>query len=164
MEPEDWKPPAIVGAGVREIRMREGSGAYRVIYLASLRDAIDVLRAFQKKTRRTAQWGSPWRGDSRVGSEALMAKRTFKSVCDALETDAESAANVRLRSELMMALRSRVEACNAAQAKAAKRLHVTQPRLNDLLRGRIDKFSLDALVALAEPAGLKIDLRIRAAA
>ena len=93
-----------------------------------------------------------------------MEKRVFKSVWDALEDSPEQATNMRLRSELMMALHARVEGWNTTQARAAKRLRITQPRLNDLLRGRIDKFSLDALVALAEHAGLDVRLKVRAAA
>jgi len=54
-EPSDWKPMPSVGPGVREIRVREASGAYRVIYVAHLEAAIYVLHAFQKKTQRTAQ-------------------------------------------------------------------------------------------------------------
>lgn len=93
-----------------------------------------------------------------------MKPRAHESVWDALEDSAEQAANLRLRSELMIALRAQVEAWRITQARAAKRLRITQPRLNDLLRGRIDKFSLDALVALAEHAGLAVRLRVRAAA
>lgn len=55
LDPDDWKPMKSVGSGVREIRVREPSGAYRVIYLAMLEDAVYVLHAFQKKTRATAQ-------------------------------------------------------------------------------------------------------------
>jgi phage-related protein len=54
-DPEDWKPFKTVGKGVREIRIREESGAFRVIYLATLEDTILVLHAFQKKTQQTAQ-------------------------------------------------------------------------------------------------------------
>jgi len=93
-----------------------------------------------------------------------MKARAYRSVWDALEDSPEQAANMRLRSELMIALRAQVEAWDTTQARAARRLRITQPRLNDLLRGRIDKFSLDALVSLAEHAGLKVRLRIRAAA
>jgi predicted XRE-type DNA-binding protein len=93
-----------------------------------------------------------------------MKARMFKSVWDALEDSPEQAANMRLRSELMIALRTQVEAWDTTQAQAAKRLRITQPRLNDLLRGRIAKFSLDALVAVAEHAGLDVRLKVRAAA
>jgi phage-related protein len=54
-DPSDWKPMPTIGAGVREIRVREAGGAYRLIYIATLPDAIHVLHAFQKKSRKTAQ-------------------------------------------------------------------------------------------------------------
>ncbi|MER9335298.1 type II toxin-antitoxin system RelE/ParE family toxin [Mesorhizobium sp. M0293] len=54
-DPDDWKPLQIVGAGVREIRVREASGAFRVIYLATLEDRVLVLHAFQKKTQATSK-------------------------------------------------------------------------------------------------------------
>jgi predicted XRE-type DNA-binding protein len=64
----------------------------------------------------------------------------------------------------MIAVRSKIEGWNVNQTEAAQRLGLTQPRLNDLMRGRIDKFSLDALINLAEPAGLAVQLKIRNAA
>ena len=93
-----------------------------------------------------------------------MARRTFTSVWDALEDTAAEAANMRARSELMIAIRSKIERWKISQGEAARRLGVTQPRLNDLLRGRIDKFSLDALINLAGPAGLAVRLEIGEAA
>jgi phage-related protein len=54
-DPHDWKPMKTVGPGVREIRIRDASGAFRVIYLAAMDDVIVVLHAFQKKTQATAQ-------------------------------------------------------------------------------------------------------------
>jgi len=53
-DPPDWKPMASIGPGVREIRIRDASGIYRVIYLATVGDFIHVLHAFQKKTQTTA--------------------------------------------------------------------------------------------------------------
>jgi phage-related protein len=55
LEPSDWKPMRNVGSGVREIRVREAAGTFRVLYVASLADAVYVLHAFQKKTRATAK-------------------------------------------------------------------------------------------------------------
>lgn len=52
--PTDWKPMPTIGVGVREIRIRDVSGAYRVIYIANFADAIHVLHAFQKKSQKTA--------------------------------------------------------------------------------------------------------------
>lgn len=53
-DPDDWKPMATVGQGVKEIRIRDADGAYRVIYLAKLADAVFVLHCFQKKTEQTS--------------------------------------------------------------------------------------------------------------
>lgn len=55
LEADDWKPIQSVGSGVRELRIRDRAGAFRVIYLATLPDRIVVLHAFQKKTQRTAK-------------------------------------------------------------------------------------------------------------
>lgn len=55
LEPDDWKPMQMIGAGVRELRIRDRPGAFRVIYLVTLADRVVVLHAFQKKTRRTAK-------------------------------------------------------------------------------------------------------------
>src|SRR5882757_7586515 len=54
-DPSDWKPMATIGPGVREIRIRDAAGAYRVIYIATLADAVHVLHAFEKKAQRTAR-------------------------------------------------------------------------------------------------------------
>ncbi len=55
LDPSDWKPMASVGAGVREIRVRDAAGAFRVVYVAKFSAAVVVLHAFQKKTQRTAK-------------------------------------------------------------------------------------------------------------
>lgn len=53
--PDDWKPMATIGSGVREIRIRDEAGAFRVMYLAKLEDAIYILHCFQKKTQSTSE-------------------------------------------------------------------------------------------------------------
>jgi len=55
LEPADWKPFDDVGAGTREIRIRESSGVYRVLYVAKFEEAIYVLHCFQKKTQVTSK-------------------------------------------------------------------------------------------------------------
>jgi len=54
-EPDDWKPMPTIGAGVQEIRIRDQAGAFRVIYLAKLVDAIYILHCFKKSTQRTSK-------------------------------------------------------------------------------------------------------------
>lgn len=93
-----------------------------------------------------------------------MTTEVFESVWDALEDTPAEAENMRLRARLMIAITEAVAAWGVTQTEAASRLGVTQPRLNDLLRGRVGKFSLDALVALAARAGLAVHLDIQSAA
>ncbi|MDP2795386.1 MAG: type II toxin-antitoxin system RelE/ParE family toxin [Sulfurisoma sp.] len=55
LDTDDWKPMATIGKGVREIRIRDDAGAFRVIYLAKLAEAVYVLHCFQKKTEQTSE-------------------------------------------------------------------------------------------------------------
>jgi phage-related protein len=55
LDPEDWKPFGEVGAGAREIRIRDSSGIFRVMYVAKFEEAIYVLHCFQKKTQATSK-------------------------------------------------------------------------------------------------------------
>jgi predicted XRE-type DNA-binding protein len=82
--------------------------------------------------------------------------RTFATVWDAIANTPEEAVALRLRADVMIAITGRVRSWEVTQREAAKRLGITQPRLNDLLKGRISKFSLDALVQLAARAGLNV--------
>lgn len=93
-----------------------------------------------------------------------MEVQTFDDVWDAIEDTPQAAANMRLRSGLLIAVEQEIRSWGLTQAKAAERLGVTQPRLNDLLRGKADKFSLDALVDLSARAGLAVKLDVGKAA
>jgi phage-related protein len=53
LDPEDWKPMTTIGSGVKEVRLKDNSGAYRVIYVATFAEAVFVLHAFQKKSQLT---------------------------------------------------------------------------------------------------------------
>ncbi len=90
--------------------------------------------------------------------------QTFDSIFDALADTPAEAANMKARAELLSALRVRVGAWNLPQEAAAARLGITRPRLNDLLRGKLGKFSLDALVNLTTGAGLVLEIRVAEAA
>ncbi|KJK14720.1 helix-turn-helix domain-containing protein [Pseudomonas sp. 2(2015)] len=90
-----------------------------------------------------------------------MANERSTSVWDALVDSPEEAENLRIRSQLMRAITRTVKSWDVAQKEAAQRLHVTQPRLNDLLKGKIDKFSLDALVNMLASANLEIEVTVR---
>ncbi|VVO81692.1 helix-turn-helix domain-containing protein [Pseudomonas fluorescens] len=87
-----------------------------------------------------------------------IASERFSSVWDALEDTPQEAANMRLRAKLMRTLCETIRAWELPQKDAAKRLGISQPRLNDVLNGKIDKFSLDALVNLSAAAKLEVDI------
>jgi predicted XRE-type DNA-binding protein len=88
---------------------------------------------------------------------------TYASVWDAIADTPEEAANLRLRSELMDKISAIIEENGWAQAEAAGHCGVTQPRINDLLRGRISRFSLDALVNIAAALGRRVHVELEVA-
>ena len=92
------------------------------------------------------------------------APKAHESVWHALAASDAEAASMRLRADLMVALRDRVEGWDVTQAEAARRLGISQPRLNDLLKGRIEKFSMDMLVKLGTRAGFRVEMKLRKAA
>ena len=97
-------------------------------------------------------------------SDKLKIKRGSANVFRELGFPAEEAQNLLLRSELMTRIERHVKASGLNQKEAAAQLGVTQPRLNDLLKGKIEKFSLDALVNMLGRAGMRVELSVRKAA
>ena len=89
-----------------------------------------------------------------------MSDQRFASVWDAIEDTPEEAENMKLRSILMRALKKHLTQAEMSQAQAAKLFGVTQPRISDLMRGKINVFGLDALVNMATAAGLHIEMRV----
>jgi predicted XRE-type DNA-binding protein len=90
--------------------------------------------------------------------------KQFSSVWDAIENTPEEAENMKLRSALMMALKAHLVRHGLNQTDAAKLFGVTQPRVSDLMRGKIDLFGLDALVNMTVAAGMHIEMRVLEAA
>ncbi len=88
---------------------------------------------------------------------------SYTSVWDALAESEEEAANLKVRAELMQKIAGLIQSSDWTQADAAKRCKVTQPRINDLLRGRISRFSLDALVNIAAALGQQVHVELEAA-
>jgi predicted XRE-type DNA-binding protein len=88
---------------------------------------------------------------------------SYTSVWDAIADTPEQAANLRARSELMQQIAAIVKESGWTQAEAASHCGVTQPRMNDLLRGRVSRFSLDALVNIATAIGRRVHVELEAA-
>ena len=89
--------------------------------------------------------------------------QSYNSVWDALADTPEEAANLRARAELMRQIAAIVKKNAWTQVGAAQRCGITQPRMNDLLRGRVSRFSLDALVNIATAMGHKVHFELQAA-
>lgn len=88
-------------------------------------------------------------------------KKRFDSVWDAIEDTPQQAASMRARAELLMALQAWVKLSSRTQAEAARLFGITQPRMSDLMRGKIDLFSLSALMDMATAAGLEPRIAIK---
>ena len=93
-----------------------------------------------------------------------MNNEKFGSVWDAIEDSPQEAENMKLRSGLMRALSEYLVSSGLSQAQAAKLFGVTQPRVSDLMRGKINLFALDALVNMAAAAGMHVEMRVVQAA
>jgi predicted XRE-type DNA-binding protein len=89
--------------------------------------------------------------------------KTYASVWDALADTPEQAANLQARADLMRQIAELIQAEGWKQVEAAERCGVTQPRINDLLRGRVSRFSLDALVNIATALGRRVSVELAAA-
>ncbi len=90
-------------------------------------------------------------------------EQTFASVWDALADTAQEAAHLKVRSALMIELNERIRQWAGSDTQKAARLGITKPRFSNLKSGRVDLFSLDALVDLAATAGLAVSLNLAAA-
>ena len=88
---------------------------------------------------------------------------SYASVWDALADTPEQAANLRARAELMRQIAAIAKENGWTQAEAAAQCGVTQPRINDLLRGRVSRFSIDALVNIATAIGRTVHFELQAA-
>jgi len=93
----------------------------------------------------------------------MMSEKTqFDSVWDALEDDPVRQKNLKLRSELMMMISVTIKERGFKQQDAAELLHISQPRVSALLKGKIDEFRLDTLVDLVHRLGLHISINVAA--
>lgn len=89
-----------------------------------------------------------------------MTTQRFASVWDAIEDTPAEAENMKVRSQLMLQLKSYITRSGLNQGDAAKVFGVTQPRVSDLMRGKINLFAIDALVNMAAAAGLRVEMQL----
>ena len=88
-------------------------------------------------------------------------KRRFASVWDAIEETPEDGESMKLRARLMIALQDRISHQNVSEAQTARALGVTQPRLSNLMRGRITLFPVESLVGMLTRLGMRVEVKVR---
>jgi predicted XRE-type DNA-binding protein len=91
-------------------------------------------------------------------------RKSSRNIFRDLEFDQEEAANLKVRAMLMAEIEKCIRDQRLTQKQAAERFGVTQPRISDLVRGKIAVFSVDTLIAMATHAGLTVDVRVRRSA
>ena len=131
---------------------------------AELVEGFDALKAEREgkiTLRQHTVESKPARNKAAMASKLKMTRGSGNVFLD-VGFSPDEANNLMLRAQLMTRVRD--AARDATQREAAKRFGITQPRLNDVLRGRIDKFSLDALVNMLAHAGMRVELRVKKAA
>ncbi len=159
--PKDFKTMLTVGAGVNEIRLKDKDGIYRVVYTAKIGTFVYVLHAFTKKTQKTSKQDidlARKRYKQLLKMEQKMTTKTYQNVWDALCEDPVERATLKMRSDIMVNIEKTIKENGWTQTQAAKHCKVSQPRINDLLTGKLHKFSLDALVKINANLGKSIEL------
>ena len=162
LQPDDFKPMPTIGKGVEEIRIWDDSGIYRVIYTAGRPTRSSCCTPSRRRRTYFATRHRDCEGSIRRSGEGSKMTKTkvYASVWDALADTPEQAANLRARAELMQQIAAIVKKNRWTQTEAAQRCGVTQPRMNDLLRGRVSRFSLDALVNIATAIGRRVHVAL----
>jgi predicted XRE-type DNA-binding protein/phage-related protein len=162
---------AEVGFGCSEIRVRDSRGSlddYGVYFVGGGSDTVYVLHCFQWKGHKGAIFDIDL-GKQRyeqlkelIRAQGVTAStQRHVSLWDALEDTPGATENLRIRSVLMQELGAHIASAGMAESEAARHFDVTQPRISDLMRGRIDLFSIDTLVSMLAAAGLHLGVQVR---
>ena len=167
-DPLDWKPVRTIGAGACEIRV-PAENETRLIYAARLSEAVYVLHALEDTARGKALTGSPratalslsGRGRDGEPEHKIKMERGCGNVFRDVGFSAAEAHNLLLRAELTLRAERFIKDNKLTPAAAAKALGLAQPRLNQLLKGKFEEFSIDALVKMLVKAGLRVELRVK---
>jgi len=146
-----------VGHISSDLRREDGRGGVRTARV-SKKDAADK----PKRHRAGARAVRATRAQPKEVEEPLVIE-SFDSVWEALGFSSQESASLEARSMLMIQLREIIRKAGWTQASAAKRCGVSQPRINDLIRGKIDKFSIDALIEMATALGRRVNFELLAA-
>ncbi len=161
--PDNWQPVEQAESGVHDICLTDDTGVTRYVAILLLDSGIHVLHCYQRTSGRSNQKNSNIVGERFAALEngTLTLNATFLMVWDAIENTLESSQHLRLRASLMRTLCQHIHSSALSRPEAAKALGVSQPRIQDLQRGKVNLFGLEALVSMTAAAGMYIDLQIR---
>jgi len=164
LEPSDWKPMLKHWPWcLRDQNQRRKRPVSDTLCCQVCRCSPCSARLSEKDTTNR-------QGRHRIGQKALQRNRedamteTFKSVWDALETDPAERESMKIKSRLMMDIESCIKKQGMTQKQSAKKMGVTQPRISDLVRGKINRFTIDMLVNMLARLGKHVDVTLRDAA
>jgi predicted XRE-type DNA-binding protein len=158
--PSDWKPMPSVGPGVREIRTRQASGAYRIIYLNHDRRRCSRVACVPEENTGNSQTGHrPRQSTVQTAPVTIMARSVFHDLFPE-----EEAAELEMRAKLLSGINKWLNKSGLTQTEAAEQLGVTQARVSEIKNGKINRFSLSMLVRLAQRAGLRPGIKLQKAA
>jgi len=169
LQPTDWKPMGSVGAGVEEIRVHTGQ-EHRVFYIARFEEGVYVLHAFEKRSRKTpateielarTRLREVLAGEAEVTMTHKIKSRVTRATGNVfrdLGFPPDKAEHLLVRADLMIRLEKELGSRGLKQAQAAKLLGISQPRVSDLLRGRVELFSADTLIDMLARLGIKVRL------
>jgi predicted XRE-type DNA-binding protein len=88
---------------------------------------------------------------------------TFKNVWDALENDPAVQESLKIKSRMMIDIEQHIKNMGITQAQAAQKMGVTQPRVSDLVNGKIDRFTIDMLITMLARLGLHVEIKLNTA-
>jgi predicted XRE-type DNA-binding protein len=160
--PSDWKPMPSVGAGVREIRIRQASGVRRLpdhLPNHDRRRCSRVACVPEENTGNGQTGHRPRQSTVQTVQVTIMARSVFHDLF--LE---EEAAELEMRAKLLSGINKWLSKSGLTQTEAAEQLGVTQARVSEIKNGKINRFSLSMLVRLAQRAGLRPGIKLQKAA
>jgi len=183
LEPTDWKPFDDVGAGTREIRIRDSTGIYRVMYVAKFEEAVYVLHCFQKKTQVTTEQDRAiaaaryravvnMRKEMKIDTKIRHVTKPGANLFLELGFTPEEAKRLQaasrkqindtrlLKQQLMEELSVWIAKHRLKQSEAAEILMVSRPRVSDVVNKKTAKFTIDTLVEMLSRVGKPVKLAI----
>jgi phage-related protein/predicted XRE-type DNA-binding protein len=153
-----------IGRAVHELRLRDRSGHYRVIYALIRRGAVHVLHAFKKTTQTTHQRHIRSRAKAPEGDHAMNKKTSADRLAKLLGIPKSRGLEAVLKAQLIAAVLREIDRRGLTHAELAAHSGLSRSAVTGILSGSLQKVTIDRVLRLVEAAGLEADIRVRRAA